>query len=458
MAKSKPNTISIIIRSKNEEKWIGRCLDAVINQKVDAKIEVIIVDNNSTDHTVEVAKRYPIKKCININKFLPGKALNNGIRASSGNYIVCLSAHCIPEKETWLQTMLGNFIENSNIAGVYGRQLPLSFTDPVDKRDLLIVFGLDKRIQLKDYFFHNANCMIPRSIWEEFTFDEEVINIEDRVWGKEVIQAGYKIIYEPEAAVYHHHGLHQGNTPERVKGVISIVERVDEKWVNDLPESLRPENANIVAVVPMKGQVSSGTLEDRTLKNSISALQKARYVKKIYLMANDPSLADQFGVNGIDREKLPDIDSLSLDELMQNALQLIETQNDFPDALLYVNYDYLFRPEGLFDELIRDAQYKGYDTVFPGLVDYGHYWFNNGNEEFKQTDSSLKSRDQREPIYRALYGLGCLSAVSVIRSGKMVDGKIGILPIDSTKSSLRIRDLESEKTYSRFLNFQYGEY
>ncbi len=458
MAKSKPNTISIIIRSKNEEKWIGRCLDAVINQKVDAKIEVIIVDNNSTDHTVEVAKRYPIKKCININKFLPGKALNNGIRASSGNYIVCLSAHCIPEKETWLQTMLGNFIENSNIAGVYGRQLPLSFTDPVDKRDLLIVFGLDKRIQLKDYFFHNANCMIPRSIWEEFTFDEEVTNIEDRVWGKEVIQAGYKIIYEPEAAVYHHHGLHQGNTPERVKGVISIVERVDEKWVNDLPESLRPENANIVAVVPMKGQVSNGTLEDRTLKNSISALQKARYVKKIYLMANDPSLADQFGVNGIDREKLPDIDSLSLDELMQNALQLIETQNDFPDALLYVNYDYLFRPEGLFDELIRDAQYKGYDTVFPGLVDYGHYWFNNGNEEFKQTDSSLKSRDQREPIYRALYGLGCLSAVSVIRSGKMVDGKIGILPIDSTKSSLRIRDLESEKTYSRFLNFQYGEY
>jgi len=225
-----------------------------------------------------------------------------------------------------------------------------------------------------------------------------------------------------------------------------------------LPESLRPENANIVAVVPMKGQVSNGTLEDRTLKNSISALQKARYVKKIYLMANDPSLADQFGVNGIDREKLPDIDSLSLDELMQNALQLIETQNDFPDALLYVNYDYLFRPEGLFDELIRDAQYKGYDTVFPGLVDYGHYWFNNGNEEFKQTDSSLKSRDQREPIYRALYGLGCLSAVSVIRSGKMVDGKIGILPIDSTKSSLRIRDLESEKTYSRFLNFQYGEY
>lgn len=166
MDKSHPSTISIIIRTKNEEKWIGRCLDAVFNQKVDAEIEVILVDNNSTDHTVQVAKRYPVNKFININKFFPGKALNDGIRVSTGDYIVCISAHCIPEKEDWLQTMLANFVDQSNIAGVYGRQLPLSFTNPVDKRDLLIVFGLDKRIQEKDFFFHNANSMIPRSVWE----------------------------------------------------------------------------------------------------------------------------------------------------------------------------------------------------------------------------------------------------------------------------------------------------
>ena len=184
MAKSKPKIISIIIRTKNEEKWIGRCLDAVFSQKVEAEIEVILVDNNSTDHTVEVARRYPVNKFIYINKFLPGKALNDGVRASTGDYIVCISAHCIPEKEDWLQALLFNFKNNFKIAGVYGRQLPLSFTDSIDKRDLLIVFGLDRRIQEKDYFFHNANSMIPRSVWEEFPFDEQVTNIEDRVWGR----------------------------------------------------------------------------------------------------------------------------------------------------------------------------------------------------------------------------------------------------------------------------------
>ena len=79
--------------------------------------------------------------------------MNDGIRASIGDFIVCISAHCIPEKDSWIEKLLVNFERDEKIAGVYGRQLPLSFTDSVDKRDLLIVFGLDKRIQKKDYFF-----------------------------------------------------------------------------------------------------------------------------------------------------------------------------------------------------------------------------------------------------------------------------------------------------------------
>ena len=52
MSDSKLPIISVIIRTKNEEKWIDLCLNAVYRQKVDAVIEVILVDNESTDHTV----------------------------------------------------------------------------------------------------------------------------------------------------------------------------------------------------------------------------------------------------------------------------------------------------------------------------------------------------------------------------------------------------------------------
>jgi glycosyltransferase involved in cell wall biosynthesis len=263
--------VSIIIRTKNEERWVGHCLSMIFQQDF-KDFEVILVDNSSTDHTVQVANRYPLARIVNIERFRPGLALNEGIRASSGRFIVCLSAHCVPKDTDWLTRLLNNFKDDPKLAGVYGRQLPVSFTDPVDKRDLLIVFGQDRRVQVKDYFFHNANSMLRRDVWDAFPFDEEVTNIEDRVWGKAVTTAGYQIVYDPEAAVYHHHGLHQGNTPERAKGVVSIIERVDEDVVNELPDSLKPENANIAAVLPVFGVIESSSQQQKLLDETLAGL------------------------------------------------------------------------------------------------------------------------------------------------------------------------------------------
>jgi hypothetical protein len=432
--------VSIIIRTKNEERWIGHCLSMVFKQEY-SDFEVILVDNASTDHTVEVAKRFPLANIVSIEKFRPGHALNAGIRASTGRYIVCLSAHCVPKSTDWLSCLLANFADDPKLAGVYGRQLPVSFTDLIDKRDLLIVFGQDRRVQIKDYFFHNANSMLRRDIWDVIPFDEEVTNIEDRVWGKAVTTAGYHIAYDPEAAVYHHHGLHQGNTPERAKGVVSIIERDDEDVVNELPASLKPEHANIVAVVPVFGRLDTGSRAAGLLDETITALKASRYVDNVYVLSYQKELAG-CQAQWIDRSTIANVDQIGMDELLQQSLYAIESHADFPEALLYVNYEYLARPEGLFDELIFDAQYKGYDTVFPGFVDYGHYWFRAEGDDFRQTDSSMRGRSERQPVFRALYGLGCVTSAALMRKGQMVGGKIGILPVDHLHHTLRLRDID----------------
>ena len=64
----------------------------------------------------------------------------------------------------------------------------MDFSSDEDKRDLLIVFGEDERIQKKDSFFHNANSIIKRDIWEEINFNNEVENIEDRIWAGEIFK------------------------------------------------------------------------------------------------------------------------------------------------------------------------------------------------------------------------------------------------------------------------------
>ena len=59
MIKKKPK-ISIIIRTKNEERWIEICLQKIYEQK-EKNFEVIIVDNNSKDKTVIKAKNFLLK-------------------------------------------------------------------------------------------------------------------------------------------------------------------------------------------------------------------------------------------------------------------------------------------------------------------------------------------------------------------------------------------------------------
>ena len=100
--------ISIIIRTKNEERWIGHCLKSIYSQTFKS-FEVILVDNESSDHTVKIAKRYKVDKILKIKDFLPGKALNDGIRVSKGKFLVFISAHCIPKNNSWLANLRKNF-------------------------------------------------------------------------------------------------------------------------------------------------------------------------------------------------------------------------------------------------------------------------------------------------------------------------------------------------------------
>ena len=102
----KLSNFSVVIRAKNEERWIGHAIQSALDHL--SKPEIVIVDNNSTDKTLEIVKffaenpnlngeadNYSKIKIINIKNYSPGRALNLGVKKATKKYILILSAHCI---------------------------------------------------------------------------------------------------------------------------------------------------------------------------------------------------------------------------------------------------------------------------------------------------------------------------------------------------------------------------
>lgn len=220
-------TVSVIVRAKNEEAWLASCLNAVTCQDYH-DVEIIVVDNESTDATRTIAQRYGAKLVtIPDREFNYSRALNMGIEASRGGLIAILSGHCVPVNERWLSALAMHFADPEVVA-VYGRQEPLPDSRFTDKRDLWITFGLDRKVQKRDYFFHNANSMVRRAVWEAIPFNETIHGVEDQDWAKKVLRNGSKIIYEPLASVFHHHGIHHGQNEERAARVVRVLQLIQQ--------------------------------------------------------------------------------------------------------------------------------------------------------------------------------------------------------------------------------------
>jgi len=443
MSFSKIPKASIIIRSKNEEDWIGHCLNAVFSQSYE-NFEVIIVDNLSDDKTIEIVKNYPIKKIVNLDKYSPGLAINEGINHSSGDIIVMLSSHCIPKHNKWLTNLISNF-SDEKVAGVYGRQLPVSFSSPEDIRDMFITFGLDKRVQIKDYFFHNANSAILKSVWFDFPFDETATNIEDRIWAKQVTEAGNHIVYEPKAEVFHYHGIHQTQNKSRAQSTIKILKGVEDFNQRDwLPESLKPENRDIVAFIPVKEKLA--TIENiDPIKNVVDDLISVHKIKRIFLISRkeliDESLISD-RVELIERPGSLEESNVSFGHVLKWGLEKINKQRLFPDYVVYVNPEYIFRPKNFLDNLIDEACYKGLDSAFFGYTEFTNYWsYDENKDDYLPYGYDLRSRTEKKPLYKSLFGLGTITRSTIIRNANIVGKeRVGIIATTDIKYTLRISE------------------
>jgi len=209
---------SVIIRNRNEEAWIGHCIQSIVENFEDP--EIIIIDNNSKDKSLEIAKtfkknknfkgnknnNYAEIKIFNIDDYTPGKSLNYGVSKCKNKNIMIISAHCVINKIN-----IDDTIKNlKKYKAIFGKQDPVWRGKKISKRYIWSHF-VDKKIenmfsnQENRFFFHNAASIFKKSTLEKIPFDEELSGKEDRFWIKEIVKSKFKYLYDPSFSVYHHY-------------------------------------------------------------------------------------------------------------------------------------------------------------------------------------------------------------------------------------------------------------
>lgn len=195
---------SIIIRTFNEGKHLARLLDSILTQDY-KDWEIILVDSESTDDTLDIAAGYPVK-IVKIRKedFSFGYSLNAGCRSAAGEYLVFVSGHTYPMNNEWLGNMVAPF-EDQRVGMVYGRQIGNDTTKISEEKDMMNNFGEKSKILVEESFGNNANTAIRKSLWLEIPYDEKLPGLEDIDWSHKIQKRGLYIYYRADAVVCHIH-------------------------------------------------------------------------------------------------------------------------------------------------------------------------------------------------------------------------------------------------------------
>lgn len=193
--------VSVIIPAYNEEKFIKKCLTSVINQTVPAD-EIIVVNNNSTDKTKAIAKKFGVRVVVEKKQGMT-PARNRGFNSAKYEIIARCDADAVVPKD-WIKLIKNNF-EKGDIDALSG---PTFFNDS----EILTLSTIPADLAWKAFrliskgrkYLFGPNMSLTKNIWERV---KDIVNLDDKNVHEDIdlslkiAKVGGKIGYDPNLIV-----------------------------------------------------------------------------------------------------------------------------------------------------------------------------------------------------------------------------------------------------------------
>jgi rhamnosyltransferase len=224
-----PN-LAVMVRTKNDRPGLERIIGHISEERKNYKgrIDLIVVDTESTDGTVELAKKsgatvVPIPQ----SEFNYPKSINLGLQAVKPDVEAAFITvgHAQLAARNALQSA-ARHLKDSKVVAVYADQVPHQNATRLEKSLYYFVFNIYRRLKKGAHptprphagLTQGTGTLVRMKAWRQHKFDEAYGHGgEDLAWGKWALKAGHRLIYDPAAAVHHTHGLGFINFARQVK-------------------------------------------------------------------------------------------------------------------------------------------------------------------------------------------------------------------------------------------------
>ena len=219
-------SVTVAILTYNGETYLGAILDSLRTQAYEGPVEVLVIDSGSTDRTLQIVAEHPEVRLHTIpnSEFGHGKTRNLAAQLATGEIVAYLTHDAVPRDDRWLQAIVEPLLDDERVAAVMGKQVPRPGCYPLLKYEIQSVFagmgpdfgttifrddGFLASTGERDAagFYSDVNCAARRAVLVGPVPYRDVPYAEDQLFGRDLIDNGYRKAYAPRAAVEHSNDL-----------------------------------------------------------------------------------------------------------------------------------------------------------------------------------------------------------------------------------------------------------
>lgn len=198
--------ISVIITTYNRFESLKNCIDSIYNQTIDdEKVEIIVIDDGSTDDTPSITKKYKKVRYFRNNRKGHGAGCNLGIKKAKGEIIAFIDDDCIADKD-WLKNILLTFNKHKEVSGIGGAIInpydsKIAWANYILNFSCFFHFGKIRKVN----YIASCNSTYRRRDVKNFSYAEklEYMGYDETYFLYQLKKAGKKILFNPGIKVIH---------------------------------------------------------------------------------------------------------------------------------------------------------------------------------------------------------------------------------------------------------------